>query len=58
MIQYDGNTEDAEEVKSFVKFRNRTDKLIAKVIEKQDNRLTEKTQWLVSPWRKQANEEH
>ena len=42
MIQYDGNTEDAEEVKSFVKFRNRTDKLIAKVIEKQDNRLTEK----------------
>ena len=42
MIKYDGNTEGAEEVKSFVKFRNRADKLIAKVIEKMENRLTEK----------------
>ena len=42
MIKYDGNTETAEEVKSFVKFRNRADKLIAKVIEKMENRLTEK----------------
>ena len=42
MIKYDGNTEAAEEVKSFVKFRNRADKLIAKVIEKMENRLTEK----------------
>ena len=40
--KYDGNTEGAEEVKSFVKFRNRADKLIAKVIEKMENRLTEK----------------
>ena len=42
MIKYDGNTEEAEEVKSYVKFRNRADKLIAKVMEKLENRLTEK----------------
>ena len=42
MIKYDSNNEEADEVKSYVKFRNRSDKLIAKVIEKQDNRLTEK----------------
>ena len=42
MIQYDGNAEDAEELKSFVKYRNRADKLSAKLIEKQENRLTEK----------------
>ena len=42
MIQYDTNSEEAEELKSFVKYRNRADKLSAKVIEKQENRLTEK----------------
>ena len=42
MIQYDTNEEDATEIKSYVKFRNRADKLIAKIIEKQENRLTEK----------------
>ena len=42
MVKYDGNTEEAEEVKSYVKFRNRADKLIAKVMEKLENRLTEK----------------
>ena len=42
MIQYDSNEEEATEIKSYVKFRNRADKLIAKIIEKQENRLTEK----------------
>ena len=42
MIKYDTNSEDAEEIKSFVKFRHRADKLSGKVIEKQENRLTEK----------------
>ena len=32
MIQYHSNEEEAEEIRSFVKFRNRTDKLIAKII--------------------------
>ena len=42
MVQYDSNEEEATEIKSFVKFRNRADKLIAKIIEKQENQLTEK----------------
>ena len=42
MTQYENNSEDAEEIQTFVKYKNRADKLIGKVVEKQENKLTEK----------------
>ena len=42
MIQYENNLDDAEEVRNFVKYKNRADRLIGKVVEKQENKLTEK----------------
>ena len=42
MIQYENNAEEAEEVRNFVKYKNRADRLIGKVVEKLENKLTEK----------------
>ena len=32
MTQYDSNETDAEEIRTFVKYRNRADRLIGKVV--------------------------
>lgn len=42
MTQFENNSDDAEEIRTFVKYKNRADRLIGKVVEKQENRLTEK----------------
>ena len=42
MTQYENNSEDADEIRTFVKYKNRADRLIGKVMEKQESRLTEK----------------
>ena len=50
MTQYETNAPDAEEVRTFVKYRNRADRLIGKVVEKAEGKLTEKFEmgrWVV-----------
>ena len=42
MTQYETNAPDAEEIRTFVKYRNRADRLIGKVVEKLEGKLTEK----------------
>ena len=42
MTQYATNAPDAEETRTFVKYRNRADRLIGKVVEKTEGKLTEK----------------
>ena len=42
MTQYETNAPDAEETRTFVKYRNRADRLIGKVVEKAEGKLTEK----------------
>ena len=42
MTQYESNAADAEETRTFVKYRNRADRLIGKVVEKAEGKLTEK----------------
>ena len=50
MTQYETNAPDAEETRTFVKYRNRADRLIGKVVEKAEGKLTEKFEmgrWVV-----------
>lgn len=41
MTEYESNFPEAEELRTVVKFRNRADKLVGKVVEKREGRLTE-----------------
>ena len=42
MTQYENNDENAVELRTFVKYKNRADRLVGKIVERQENKLTEK----------------